>query len=181
MSAFLSSCDALSALATYWSESIKRSRFTDPVHYLNSAIFHGSGNLEYLDARTKAECLLDGRPVAVVIFELLLAENQASLAARYPADLEYRSAEGYAYEMDFDVQRSVVRNRTGWIVGVLDGYEYQACEHGDWHQSIGYELCQQMRRFLCDDLRRLQDPEGKQHFWAGYSRGDASASTTVPV
>jgi len=181
MSAYLSSCDALSALATYWSESIKHSRFADHLHHLTCAIYHGSTGLHYTEARDKAESLLRGRPAAMVIFELLLAENQASLEARYPGDLEYRSAEGYAYEMDFDVQRSVVRNRTGWIVGILDGYEYQSCEHDTWHQSVGHELCQQMRRFFCNDLRRLQDPEGKQHFWAGYSRGQATTSTTMPV
>jgi len=181
MSAFLSSSDALSVLATYWSESIQRSRSGDPVHHLGNAIYHSSTGLQYTVARSKAEALLSGRPAAMVIFELLLAENQASLAAQYPAELEYRSAEGYAYQMDPDVQRSVVRNRTGWIASVLDGYEYQAGEHSEWHRSVGHELCQQMRRFLCDDLRRLQDPDGKQLFWASYSRGEASASTTMPV
>ena len=185
MSAYLSSCDALCALDSYWHESIKRNRTgTPPNDYITNATYHGTPGIHWHDAKAKAEQLCAGRNPAVVVFELLLAENQASLEARYPGDLEYRSAEGYSYSADPEVRRSVLHNRTGWITGILDGYEYQSCEHKGWRHSIGKELCHQMRQFLCDDLRRLQDPDRKRDFWASYSRQEhdrPAIATTVPV
>jgi hypothetical protein len=182
MSAFLSSCDALSALATYWFESIQRRPYTNPTDQLTTAILTSNpGATPYLKAKATADALLNGRPAAAVIFELLLTENQASLEARYPGDLEYRSAAGYRFTPDPDVQRAVIRNRTGWIVGILDGFEYQASEHDGWHHSIARALCLQMRRCFSDDLRRLQDPAGEQDLWASYSRGEAPPVTSLPV
>ena len=183
MSAYLCSCDALSALASYWQESIKRNR-SQPGDYIAYAIYHGTPGIPWADAQAKAKQLCSSRDPAVVAFELLLAENQASLEAFYPGDLEYRSARGYSYSADPQVKRSVLHNRTGWIVGILDGYEYQSCEHKGWRQSIGQMLAHQIRRSLTDDLKRLQDPDRKQSFWASYDRLEHAAtqtSTTVPV
>lgn len=183
MSAYLCSCDALSALASYWQESIKHLR-SQPGDYIAYAIYHGTPGIPWADAQAKAKQLCAGSSPAAVAFELLLAENQASLEALYPDELEYRSAEGYSYSADPKVRPSVIHNCTGWIVGILDGYEYQSCEHKGWRQSIGQMLAHQIRRFLTDDLKRLQDPDRKQGFWASYDRLEhaaAQTSTTVPV
>ncbi len=189
MSAYLCSSDTLSALATYWHESIMRDRFGKPDAEITRAIYHGSPGMPWSDACIKGTQLTTGRDPALVVYELLLAENQASLEARYPGDLEYRSAEGYSYSPDPHARRAVLHNRTGWLVSLLDGYEYQSCEHDGWSQSIGQAICHQIRRCLTKDLERLQNPGEQQRFWASYDRSvwDAKApaagdsSTSVPV
>jgi len=179
MSAYLSTSDTLSALTTYWYESITRERHADPIGDIARAIYHGTPGMPLGDAVIKVRQLTTNRNPALVVYELLLAENQASLEARYPGDLEYRSAEGYSYSPDPHVRRSVQRNRTGWLVSLLNGYEYQSCEHHSWRQSIGQALCHQIRRQLSEDLQRLQDPDQNQRHWASYDRScwDAAAKT----
>ena len=179
MSAYLSSSDTLSALTTYWYESITRERHADPIGDIARAIYHGTPGMPLGDAVIKARQLTTNRNPALVVYELLLAENQASLEARYPGNLECRSPEGYSYNPDPHVRRSVQRNRTGWLVSLLDGYEYQSCEHDGWPQSIGQALCHQIRRQLNKDLMRLQNPDRDHQHWASYDRScwDAAAKT----
>lgn len=179
MSAYLSSSDTLSALTTYWYESITRERHADPIGDIARAIYHGTPGMPWGDAMIRAKQLTAKHNPALVVYELLLDENQASLEARYPGNLECRSPEGYSYNPDPHVRRSVQRNRTGWLVSLLDGYEYQSCEHDGWPQSIGQALCHQIRRQLNKDLMRLQDPDRDHQHWASYDRScwDAAAKT----
>ena len=178
MSAYLCSSDTLSALATYWHENVTRDQCSDPVSDITRAIYHGSTGMPWGDATIQAQQLTKGRLPALVVYELLLSENQASLEARYPGDLEYRSAEGYCYSPDPQVKRSVQHNRTGWLVSLLDGYEYQSCEHRSWRTSIGQALCHQIRRMLTHDLERLQNPSKKAGHWASYDRSCWDAAAT---
>jgi hypothetical protein len=170
MSAYLSSSDTLSALANYWFESVTRERHADPTYDLARAIYQGSPALGWDEALLKTRELLTNRNPALVVYELLLSENQASLEARYPTALEYRSADGYCYSPDPAVKRSVIHNKTGWIVDLVRGYEYQSCEHDSWRQSIGHAICMQIRQHLNADLQRLQDPDRKAGHWASYDR-----------
>jgi len=170
MSAYLSSSDTLSALASYWLASHEQHTYSYPISDLRRALYHGTPGMNWGDASVTADKLSDGRSLGLVVYELLLAENQASLAARYPDAEDYRKAEGYAYKFDRAVERSVQRNKTGWIVSLLNGYEYQSCEHDGWTRSVGYQLCLQIRKFLCDDLQRLQDPDEQHCYWANYDR-----------
>jgi hypothetical protein len=39
----------------------------------------------------------------------------------------------------------------------LAGYEYQSCEHPDWHESEALRFCERLRRSLCDFLARDSD------------------------
>jgi hypothetical protein len=39
----------------------------------------------------------------------------------------------------------------------LAGYEYQSCEHPDWHESEALRFCESLRRSLCDCLTRDSD------------------------
>jgi hypothetical protein len=185
MSAFLCSSDTLSALATYWHENVTRDQCSDPVNDITRAIYHGSPGMPWGDATIQAQQLTKGRLPALVVYELLLSENQASLEARYPGDLEYRSAEGYCFSPDPHVVHCVNRYglgdrsrfKTGWIVSLLDGYEYQSCEHRSWRTSIGQALCHQIRRMLTHDLERLQTDRKTQH-WASYDRSCWDAAAT---
>lgn len=182
MSAYLSSSDTLSALASYWLASHEQHTYSYPISDLRRALYRGTPGMTWGDASVTADKLSDGRSLGLVVYELLLAENQASLAARYPDDEDYRSADGYAYSFDRAVERSVQRNKTGWIVSLLNGYEYQSCEHDGWTQSVGYQLCLQIRRFLCDDLQRLQDPDEQHAHWASYDRSVwAAPKPSVPA
>lgn len=169
MSAFLCSQDALSALATYWSASVAAKRFGDPTSYLFHAIY--SNGIHHGEAQRQAEQLLKGRAPGLVIFELLLAENQASLEARYPGDLEMRDGSHYRYSVDPVIQHAVQwRMPTGALVGILRGYEYQSCEHNGWSRSTGHAICQQIRKFLTEDLERRDCPAESHRLWADYRR-----------
>lgn len=182
MSAYLSSSDTLSALASYWLASHEQHTYSYPISDLRRALYHGTPGMNWGDASVTADKLSDGRSLGLVVYELLLAENQASLAARYPDAEDYRKAEGYAYKFDRAVERSVQRNKTGWIVSLLNGYEYQSCEHDGWTRSVGYQLCLQIRKFLCDDLQRLQDPDEQHCYWANYDRSVwATPKPSVPA
>lgn len=182
MSAYLSSSDTLSALASYWLASHEQHTYSYPISDLRRALYHGTPGMTWGDASVTADKLSDGRSLGLVVYELLLAENQASLAARYPDAEDYRKAEGYAYKFDRAVERSVQRNKTGWIVSLLNGYEYQSCEHDSWTRSVGYQLCLQIRKFLCDDLQRLQDPDEQHCYWANYDRSVwAAPKPSVPA
>lgn len=186
MSAYLCTSDTLSALATYWYETTMRNHLADPVSDITRAIYHGSPGMPWGDATIKAQQLCEGRSPALVVYELLLSENQASLEARYPKSPDYRSAEGYAFSPDPQVVRAVNHSRTGWLVSLLNGYEYQSCEHLGWSSSIGQALCHQIRRMLTQDLMEKQDPDRKHVHWASYERSVWSSDTTdtstvVPV
>lgn len=176
MSAYLCSCDTLSALATYWSEHINEDRFRDHHRKLTCAICDSGPSTPYRDAQITAERLLKGRSAGLVVFELLLAENQASLEARYPDDPEMRDASHYRFSVDPDVKRAVQFGLpTGAIVGLVDGYEYQSCEHHGWRRSIGRALCLQIREMLNEDLQRR---DGALDLWASYERGEWPKATT---
>ena len=176
MSAYLSSQDAIAALATYWFASVTNKRFGPLYSYLTRAIW--SSGVQYSDAQLQAERLLSNRAAGLVIFELLLAENQASLEARYPDSPDMREASHYRYSIDTAVLHAVQgRQPTGALVGILRGYEYQSCEHNGWKRSIGYAICQQIRDFLTDDLERRDCPDEDSRFWADYKRNQWPTAT----
>lgn len=178
MSAYLSSADALSALATYWGESVRRDRFGDPQSELTRALYRSG--FPWHDATARAQSLLTGRLPETVIFELLLSENVASLEERYAkheALSDMTDHEGYAYRRDPDVISWMTRRESGRIVGILRGYEYQACEHRGWETSIGKAICDQISRSLLKDLERRDTPSDDQDrctYWASYERPSVS-------
>ena len=170
MSAYLTSNDTLSALVTYWAmrcggdngrsdltraialAGVDRSTITTP---------------RYNEATANAEALIaaHGGPERCA-FMLLLAENQASLAARYPGDTDYRDGSGYTYQRLPIVAHWIMGRTTGHLVGMVRGYEYQSCEHADWERSPAWRICQTIRGYLLQDLERRDCGDGGN--WASW-------------
>ena len=179
MSAYLSSADCISALATYWEESLIRRRYSSPADEIGRAIGCASmaqGKGFPFDSYEKGRKLvgLASNQPASVVFELLLAENVASLKARYPDSPDmWQAAKAYRYKPSAYVRSLFNRGLGhGTIVGMLRGFKYQACEHDAWPTSIGYQLCEQISAQLLEHLRSRDDAET----WASWEE----PTTTEP-
>ena len=186
MSAFLASADCLNALATYWERkaSQPRSHRTAEGELLRAVMWtaqaHGrpydpiahNGTTERLLKATKGNALR-------AVFGVLLDENIRSLNARYPddngetTDRDWISIMGTLREPDYvgrsipAVDRWIQGRETGHLVGLLQGYEYQACESSDWEQSLAFMLCRQIRAYLLEDLSRRD--AGDERGWADWT------------
>ena len=88
-----------------------------------------------------------------MIFNILLRENQNSLLARYPNDKDYAERPSYKYLMSNCVNYWDDHKQLGYMVGIINNYNYQSCEHQNYKDSLGYAILNQIRDFL---LRELQ-------------------------
>ena len=182
MSAFLASADCLNALATYWERKASRGASTAEgsilraIHCQRHATGATSG--DYVtdlkdDEKACARILasVKGNPLRAV-FGILLIENQNSLKARYPGDSEmWETGPEYVGRSLPVVDRWIQQRKTGEMVGLLNGYEYQACEHNDWGTSLAFFICQQISSHLLDDLQALHCPPdefGSRGNWASF-------------
>lgn len=68
----------------------------------------------------------------------LIAENNASVNARYQEDTEPAA---YTYRT---LKR--MHNWEAVVFGAIACYEYQACETEEWRESFAYAYCQRLRR-----------------------------------
>ena len=177
MSAFLTSGDAINALATYWNQATSRG-------YSSAA-----SELERAYRCHQRDCQQNGAEPDETAWQLiqaatekgsswqpwqsvqqlLLLENQRSLAARYPEDEDFRSAVGKEYKPRrvSTVMGWIMGRKTGHLVGIVNGYEYQSCEHDDWGHSVAFYLCQQIRRQLLNDLE-TRDCSDETRGWASW-------------
>ena len=87
-----------------------------------------------------------------MIFDILLRENQNSLMARYN-DKEYAERLSYNRRMSNVVNYWDDHNQLGYLVGIINNYDYQSCEHGNYQDSLGYAILDQIKELL---LRELQ-------------------------
>ena len=87
-----------------------------------------------------------------MIFDILLRENQTSLMARYN-DKEYAERPSYSYKMSNCVVHWNDHKQLGYLVGIINNYDYQSCEHGNYQDSLGYAILDQIKELL---LRELQ-------------------------
>lgn len=170
MSAYLASSDCLSALVTYW-----EARCSAPggynaetnLHRAYTRFFQTIGR-DYSKAYSEASVMVGGklkkRTPAEFAFQTLLVQNQTSLEARYPGDKEMQDAEGYAFRRSGKILS--LGTNSGLVVGLLNGYEYQACEDDGWETSPAYFLCQQIKGFLLEDLQAGLSYE--ERGWASY-------------
>ena len=175
MSAFLASADCLNALATYWERKASQPRsHRTPEGEIHRAVMwtaqaHGrpydpvahQGTTERLLKATRGNALR-------AVFGILLDENVRSLNARYPGDDDI-SGHGpdYVGRSIPAVDRWIQGRETGHLVGLLQGYEYQACESSDWEQSLAFMLCRQIRAYLLEDLSRRD--AGEERGWADWT------------
>lgn len=184
MSAYLSSCDAIAALATYFAH-----RTRQPEQELSRVLANAAfarlqranpetayGEYNACSREALATIAAHGGP-ARAVFALLLQENQRSLEARYAGDEDYRDAAGYAYAPSAAVRRWICARTTGQLVGILRGYEYQSCEHREWEQSDAYAICQSIRRALLSDLESRDC--GDTPNWASWAEPEQPRRRTV--
>ena len=87
-----------------------------------------------------------------MIFDILLRENQISLIARYN-DKEYAERLTYVRRMSNVVNYWDDHNQLGYLVGIINNYDYQSCEHDNYKNSLGYAILDQIKELL---LRELQ-------------------------
>ena len=159
MSCFLSSADAINALATYWDTMANRGH-RSARQTLERAMFIAeraeSGRDDYAAAVESASLYLRSQSGSTwsAVFSLLLAANVRSLEARYPGDSEM-SQTGPEYDNLKPLQIVkywIQTKQTGKIVGILNSFEYQSCECSDWRESVAFQLCEQIRGFLLDEM-----------------------------
>jgi len=87
-----------------------------------------------------------------MIFDILLRENQISLIARYN-DKEYAERLTYVRRMSNVVNYWDNNNQLGYLVGIINNYYYQSCEHDNFKNSLAYAILDQIKDML---LRELQ-------------------------
>jgi len=87
-----------------------------------------------------------------MIFDILLRENQNSLMARYN-DKEYSERLSYNRRMSNVVIYWDDHNKLGYLVGIINNYDYQSCEHDNYKNSMGYAILDQIRHMLLDELK----------------------------
>jgi len=87
-----------------------------------------------------------------MIFDILLRENQNSLIARYN-DKEYAQRLSYNRRMSNVVNYWDDHNQLGYLVGIINNYDYQSCEHDNYKNSMGYAILQQIRLMLLNELK----------------------------
>lgn len=159
MSAFLTSPDALNGLASYW---VRRAgapgSYSTPWGQLDHALrcsnrARGASEDPTKQDHAAAEIIASAEDPLTACFQILLEANQASLAARYPGDEDYRAA-GPEYRAHLlpIVTAWIQDKQTGHLVGMASGYSYQSCEHDGWETCVAHELIRQVQNWLLKDL-----------------------------
>tara|TARA_B100000424_G_scaffold88299_1_gene66077 strand:- start:390 stop:995 length:606 start_codon:yes stop_codon:yes gene_type:complete len=87
-----------------------------------------------------------------VIFNILLRENQYSLMARYN-DKDYAERSSYNYVHSNCVNYWDDHKQLGYMVGIINNYDYQSCEHDNYRNSLGYAILDQIKEMLLDELK----------------------------
>lgn len=177
MSAYLASNDCLNALITYWDLTENQGPSDSSSALLRAYVcsLRAEGKFKSLDDayQLRDQAIARYGNPAHAAFHELLSENLKSLEARYPGDRELsEGAENYVFTRDRDVLTWTAYRpfRHGLLVGLLDGYRYQACEHEGWRNSPAAFLCEQIQYRLLKQLESRDCPGGG--LWASYCKGE---------
>jgi|TARA_R100000081_G_scaffold11083_1_gene4475 hypothetical protein len=176
MSAFVASADCLNALATYWErkashrggsaeDALMRAVMNHRLAYGNRSDDYAADLAADREAAARLLKIAGGLPLRAV-FLILLAENENSLKARYGDEPGDNGPEYVGRSLPI-VDRWMMARKTGQLVGLLNGYTYQACEHDEWEKSIAYFICQQIRDHLLRDFEARDC--GSEGLWASWS------------
>jgi hypothetical protein len=93
---------------------------------------------------------------AHIVGQMLWAENLASVAGRYPADVSGQRPGPNDFE-----DEQVLTYRFARVPGALDRaavlkalhcYEYQSCEHDGWQSSAAHAFCRALERSIVTSL-----------------------------
>ena len=192
MSAHLTDQDCINALATFWYEYHKQPRSESPQNALERAFIIAQEETtlkkDYFDnqneLRLRAIRLIEAQQPAYkglascrVIYDILLNENVRSLQARYPDDskepLENRI---WFNEYEFKKSSTIVkwvndRDSRGllMIYQMLQGWDYQSCEHFEYRNSVAYQIKEQIQYGILDILKKVHCPGDKDRVWTSWT------------
>jgi len=174
MSAYLCSDDTLNALSTFYymksgkTDDERKSNILRAIRKVNEKPWYERQQVaETYEQRMKQRADFDkfcngvydiwyhqysNKNIYEVIFNILLRENQNSLMARYN-DKEYAERPSYIYRMSNVVNYWDNNNQLGYLVGIINNYDYQSCEHANYHDSLGYAILDQIKEMLLDELK----------------------------
>ena len=179
MSAYLCSDDTLNALSTFYymksgkTDDERKSNILRAIRRVNKDSWYKNQKevikapMETFEDRMKLHAKFDkfcdgvydiwyhqysNECIYEVIFNILLRENQNSLMARYN-DKEYAERPSYIYRMSNVVNYWDDHNQLGYLVGIINNYDYQSCEHGNYQDSLGYAILDQIKEMLLDELK----------------------------
>ena len=176
MSAYLCSDDTLNALSTFYymksgkTDDERKSNILRAIRRVNKDSWYERQQVaETYEQRMKLIADFDkfcngfydiwyhqysNECIYEVIFNILLRENQNSLMARYN-DKDYSERLSYAYRMSNVVNYWDDHKQLGYMVGIINNYDYQSCEHENYENSLGYAILNQIKDMLLDSLHLL--------------------------
>ena len=177
MSAYLCSDDTLNALSTFYymksgkTDEERKSNILRAIRLTNKKSWYdqykNDPKIDSYDFRCELHSKFDKfcnglfdiwfyqyseESIYKVIFNILLRENQNSLMARYN-DKDFSQRPSYIYRMSNVVNYWDDHNQLGYLVGIINNYDYQSCEHDDYTTSLGHAILDQIKELL---LRELQ-------------------------
>ena len=174
MSAYLCSDDTLNALSTFYyiksgkTDEERKSHVMRAIRITNKDSFYERQQIaETFEDRMKLRAKFDKFCNGLydiwldqysegnfykMIFNILLRENQNSLMARYN-DKDYAERLSYNYVHSNCVNYWDDHNQLGYLVGIINNYDYQSCEHENYQDSLGYAILQQIKDMLLDELK----------------------------
>ena len=174
MSAYLCSDDTLNALSTFYylksgkTDDERKSHVMRAIRITNKDSFYERQQIaetfeDRMKLRAKFDKFCDGLydiwldqysegNFYKMIFNILLRENQNSLMARYN-DKDYAERLSYNYVHSNCVNYWDDHNQLGYLVGIINNYDYQSCEHDNYKNSLGYAILDQIKEFLLKELQ----------------------------
>jgi hypothetical protein len=186
MSAHLTDQDCINALATFWYEYHKQPRNEAPEQALERAYViapeQESIKTDYFermeDFRLRASNQIEAykpeykslAPCAV-IFNILLRENERSLSALYPNDYQDMISSNYEFKKSSTVTKWVSERDAKGLMMVwqmLQGWEYQSCEHHEFRNSVAYQIKQQIEYGILNTLKKIHCPDDKDRVWTSW-------------
>jgi hypothetical protein len=174
MSAYLCSDDTLNALSTFYylksgkTDAERKSHVMRAIRITNKDSFYERQQIaetfeDRMKLRAKFDKFCDGLydiwldqysdgSFYKMIFNILLRENQNSLMARYN-DKDYAERLSYNYVHSNCVNYWDDHKQLGYMVGIINNYDYQSCEHDNYKNSLGYAILDQIKEFLLKELQ----------------------------
>ena len=174
MSGYLCSDDTLNALSTFYylksgkTDEERKSHIMRAIRITNKDSFYERQQIaetfeDRMKLRAKFDKFCDGLydiwldqysegNFYKMIFNILLRENQNSLMARYN-DKDYAERSSYNYVHSNCVTYWDDHKQLGYMVGIINNYDYQSCEHDNYENSLGYAILQQIKDMLLDELK----------------------------
>ena len=177
MSCNLVKAETLAALATYWERKSSQHNHcrTAEAQLERACLFMlkaQGGPLDFKTAWSKAsqassKLTKNHTPLAAVEMVLFWG-NEESIKARYPdpdlhmSMLSPADADGYLEGRSIPiVDHWMQQKTTGHMVELLRDFEYQSCESADWEKSLAFQICEQIRGYLIEDLAERDCPRGE--------------------